>query len=209
MDSEERLRAGSTAAPGAIPALRQAVPSWETVVIELAWQIPLGVFGSIVLARLFLSPYWMHKEKQTEVAELLERSEALQRQLDTAVSGDVRIWADSRRFGYIERYKPKDPTAVVLWMLVHWNALLPVRLEGIVLELLGERYRSDYDPMSTAEAGHLSTGAYFELPSSLKAGTYTVRIMASFDGDEREVPSKEFSVIYQPQDAHTEGSQRQ
>ncbi len=54
----------------AIPIARNAVPNWESVMNELTWQIPLGVFGSIVLVRLILAPYWLYKEKVKEINRL-------------------------------------------------------------------------------------------------------------------------------------------
>ena len=38
---------------------------------ELLWQIPLGVFVSVILMRLFLAPYWMYKKIEKERDELL------------------------------------------------------------------------------------------------------------------------------------------
>ncbi len=58
------------------PVIRQFIPNWDSAMNELAWQIPLGVFGSIVMVRLLLSPYWIHKDGKKECNELLALLEA-------------------------------------------------------------------------------------------------------------------------------------
>ncbi len=55
----------------AIPIIRQLIPGWETVILELGWQIPLGVFSSVIVIRLLLAPYWMYKRLEKERDELL------------------------------------------------------------------------------------------------------------------------------------------
>lgn len=45
-------------------------PEWELIVMELAWQIPLGILGALFITRLFLAPYWMHKTLKQSCTEL-------------------------------------------------------------------------------------------------------------------------------------------
>lgn len=56
---------------GAIGAALAAIvprvwPDQAAHMTDLAWQVPLGAFASVFVARLILTPYWMHREVDTE-----------------------------------------------------------------------------------------------------------------------------------------------
>ena len=40
---------------------------------DLAWQLPVGLFGGLAVPRLFLAPYWMYKEQTEKNIELTKR----------------------------------------------------------------------------------------------------------------------------------------
>jgi hypothetical protein len=56
-----------------IPIVLHFIPKMESTLDNLAWQIPLGIFGSIFAVRLVLSPYWVYEDSRKKAAvKLLE-----------------------------------------------------------------------------------------------------------------------------------------
>lgn len=66
-----------------IPILIKAVPGWETRLTNLLWQIPLSVFATVLVVRLFRAPYELYRLRHQE-------SEETERKLRARVSHCIR-----------------------------------------------------------------------------------------------------------------------
>jgi len=53
-----------------LPIVLKYIPSLEQAMSELVWQIPLGVFSTLTIARLTLAPYWIYKKEKKHSQEL-------------------------------------------------------------------------------------------------------------------------------------------
>ena len=65
-----------------VPIIRQVIPDWDSIMSELAWQLPLGVFSTVILFRLILAPYWIHKDKEKQMEVITQEKAKLEQQLD-------------------------------------------------------------------------------------------------------------------------------
>ena len=57
-------------------------PQWGSTLIELTWQIPLGILGGLVIVRLLLAPYWMYKESRQRIKALKEKLVEVEKEKD-------------------------------------------------------------------------------------------------------------------------------
>ena len=53
-----------------VPAASPLFPQWETLMSQLAWQIPLGFFVAVVLVRMASAPGTIHSEQQRTIEAL-------------------------------------------------------------------------------------------------------------------------------------------
>jgi hypothetical protein len=74
------------------------------------------------------------------------------------------------------------------------HAIPAVRVEDILVEIRGERYPTNWQPMNEAISGDIGHHITAKLPKSLKAGVYQARIIAMMENKER--PSEPFDVRY-------------
>jgi hypothetical protein len=51
-----------------LPILAKLHPEWGSAMSDLAWQIPLTALATLFLTRLFLAPYWLYSEQETDAA---------------------------------------------------------------------------------------------------------------------------------------------
>src|SRR5690349_11817683 len=62
----------------ALPAIAHWGGTQEGAMMgDLAWEIPLGVFTALFVVRLLLAPYWMHQEREKELASLRAHRESI------------------------------------------------------------------------------------------------------------------------------------
>jgi hypothetical protein len=57
-----------------IPPLAKLVTDGESMA-DLAWQIPLSLFGTLFIVRVVLAPWWIHQEQERDYAALAAKSQ--------------------------------------------------------------------------------------------------------------------------------------
>jgi len=80
-----------------------------------------------------------------------------------------------------------------LLFLPRIDAMPAVHVEDIILELKGERHKTNWQPMDEPRAGEIGAYIQADIPM-LKPGSYQARVIACIDN--REYPSKPITVEY-------------
>src|SRR5208282_2623545 len=67
--SWEKADTAATIAGIAIGILLHFVPGWEQAVNRIVWEIPLAALGSLLIVRLFLSPFLVYRKRDKEAIQ--------------------------------------------------------------------------------------------------------------------------------------------
>lgn len=171
-----------------IPIILRFIPNWKPVMSELLWQIPLGVFGGIVLIRLSLAPYWIYKEKVAEVNRLsalidnqgsaLEGTATDSSPLDFSVKLETIEYRSGTMFANLDSHTQKRPPWLVAGISFRTNQV--IQIATLHLEIDPTDPRDIIEPDPDAAQG-------FSLPHILhRAETHRFQFQLSPENAEGE-----------------------
>ena len=141
------------------------------------WLWPILLTGGLVIA-----PFWtFHRVR-------VQRDAALSQLGQNGIAKAI-IVVSIRSYQFVITKK----NSLQLLFLPRIDALPGVRVEDIVLELKGQRYGTNWQPMDEARSGEIGRYIEADIPT-LKPGSYQARVIACIDN--KEHPSKPFTVEY-------------